>query len=195
MPERQGRDVRCVFTIPHGGHPAPERGADPGGLVRAALALLLAVVAGDTVIPAGTHIPIRFVERVTSGKDTVGTPVLVQTMGAVVNDSCVVVPPYLRAMGHVVVSKGGGRFGRHGKLGLRFDSLEVRRGRWVRIAGLLDSLEYTKPAFLTDSGLVSRGKTVLVGVGKTLVPAGDAAAAGIPAVPVALLGGYSLMRR
>src|SRR5689334_24800978 len=37
--------------------------------------------------------------------------------------------------------------------GLRFDSLEVRRGRWVRIAGLLDSLEYTKPAFLTDSGL------------------------------------------
>ena len=61
--------------------------------MRAGLALLLAVMAGDTVIPAGTHVPIRFVERVTSGKDTVGTPVLVQTMGAIVNDSCVVVPP------------------------------------------------------------------------------------------------------
>jgi hypothetical protein len=163
--------------------------------VKAALALLLAVVAADTLIPPGTHIPIRFVEHITSGKDTVGTPVLVQTMGAIVNDSCVVVPPYLRAMGHVVVSKGGGRFGRHGKLGLRFDSLEVRRGQWVPIAGLLDTLEYTKPAFLTDSGLVSSGKTGVVGVGKKLVPAGVAAAADIAAVPVALLGGYSLMHR
>jgi len=163
--------------------------------VKTLFAVLLAVLAGDTVIPAGTHIPIRFVERVTSGKDTVGTAVLVQTMGAVVSDSCVVVPPYLRAMGHVVVSKGGGRFGRHGKLGLRFDSLEVGRGRWVPIAGLLDTLEYTKPAFLTDSGLVSSGKTGVVGVGKKLVPAGVAAAADIAAVPVALLGGYSLMHR
>jgi len=163
--------------------------------VRAVVALLLAAGLGDTVIPAGTHIPIRFVQRVTSGKDTVGTAVLVQTMGALVSDSCVVVPPYLRAMGHVVVSKGGGRFGRHGKLGLRFDSLEVRPGRWVAISGLLDTLEYTKPAFLTDSGLVSSGKTSVVGVGKKLVPAGVAAAADIAAVPVALLGGYSLMHR
>jgi len=163
--------------------------------VRAVFALLLAAVLGDTVIPAGTHIPIRFVQRVTSGKDTVGAAVLVQTMGALVNDSCVVVPPYLRAMGHVVVSKGGGRFGRHGKLGLRFDSLEVRPGQWVAISGLLDTLEYTKPAFLTDSGLVSSGKTSAAGVGKKLVPAGVAAAADIALVPVALLGGYSLMHR
>lgn len=163
--------------------------------MRAVFALLLAAVLGDTVIPAGTHIPIRFVQRVTSGKDTVGTAVLVQTMGALVNDSCVVVPPYLRAMGHVVVSKGGGRFGRHGKLGLRFDSLEVRPGQWVAISGLLDTLEYTKPAFLTDSGLVSSGKTSAAGVGKKLVPAGVAAAADIALVPVALLGGYSLMHR
>src|SRR3989449_3013303 len=35
-------------------------------------------------------------QRITSGKDTVGTPVLVQTMGALVRDSCVVVPPYTR---------------------------------------------------------------------------------------------------
>lgn len=163
--------------------------------MRAGFALLLAAVLGDTVIPAGTHIPIRFVQRVTSGKDTVGTAVLVQTMGALVNDSCVVVPPYLRAMGHVVVSKGGGRFGRHGKLGLRFDSLEVRPGQWAAISGLLDTLEYTKPAFLTDSGLVSSGKTSAAGVGKKLVPAGVAAAADIALVPVALLGGYSLMHR
>src|SRR5439155_1279862 len=88
--------------------------------------LELPLLLTDVVVPVGTHIPIRFVQRVTSGRDTVGTPVLVQTMGAVVRDSCVILPPYLRAKGHVVVSKGGGRFGRHGRLGLSFDSLEIR---------------------------------------------------------------------
>ena len=156
---------------------------------------LLALWLGSTVIPAGTRIPIRFVQRITSGKDTVGTPVLVQTMGALVRDSCVVVPPYTRAKGRIVVSKGGGRFGRHGRLGLRFDSLEVRPGRWAAISGVLDTLEYAKPGTLTDSGLVSSGKTSVVGVGKRLVPAGVAAAVDLAAAPVALLGGYALVRR
>jgi len=163
--------------------------------MRAIALSLLAVLLADVVLPAGTHIPIRFVQRVTSGRDTVGTPVLVQTMGAVVRDSCVIVPPYLRAKGHVVVSKGGGRFGRHGQLGLRFDSLEVRSGHWVPISGVLDTLEYARPGALTDSGLVSSGKTSVGGVSKKLVPAGVAAAADLDAVPVALLGGFSLIRR
>ncbi|HEX4575250.1 MAG TPA: LssY C-terminal domain-containing protein [Gemmatimonadales bacterium] len=157
--------------------------------------LLAALLLGDSVVPAGTHIPIRFLERITSGKDTVGTRVLVQTMGALVQDSCVVVPPYTRAKGRIVVSKGGGRFGRHGRLGLRFDSLEVRPGRWVGIAGVLDTLEYAQPGTITDSGLVSSGKTSVVGVGKRIVPAGIAAAVDIAAIPVAVIGGYALIRR
>lgn len=159
-----------------------------------ALALLVALF-GDVVVPAGTRIPIRFVQRITSGRDTVGSDVLVQTVGALVQNSCIVVPPYVRAKGHIVVSKGGGRFGRHGRLGLQFDSLEVRRGHWLAISGVLDSLEYAKPGALTESGLVSSGKTSVVGVGKRLVPAGVAAAADLDAVPVAVLGGFSLFRR
>jgi len=160
-----------------------------------AIALALPLLLTDVVVPVGTHIPIRFVQRVTSGRDTVGTPVLVQTMGAVVRDSCVILPPYLRAKGHVVVSKGGGRFGRHGRLGLSFDSLEVRPGRWAAVSAVLDTLEYAPRERLGDSGLVSSGKTSIVGVGKKLVPAGVAAAADLDAVPVALLGGFSLIRR
>src|SRR5437867_11029475 len=102
--------------------------------MKAIALVLLPLLLTDVVLPAGTHIPIRFVQRVTSGRDTVGTPVLVQTIGAVVRDSCVIVPPYLRVTGRVVVSKGGGRFGRHGRLGLRFDSLEVRPGRWAAVS-------------------------------------------------------------
>src|SRR5437870_5399932 len=163
--------------------------------MKAIALVLLPLLLTDVVVPAGTHIPIRFVQRITSGKDTVGTPVLVQTMGALVQDSCIVVPPYTGAKGHIVVSRGGGRFGRHGRLGLRFDSLEVRPGRWIAISGVLDTLEYAKPGTLTDSGLVSSGRTSVVGVGKRLVPAGVAAAADLAAVPVALLGGYSLLHR
>jgi len=156
---------------------------------------LLTLLSADLVIPAGTRIPIRFVQRITSGRDTVGTGVLVQTMGALVQDSCVLVPPYVRAKGRIVVSRGGGRFGRHGRLGLRFDSLEVRSGHWVAISGVLDTLEYAKPGALTDSGLVSSGRTSVGGVGRKLVPAGVAAAADLDAVPVAVLGGFSLIRR
>jgi hypothetical protein len=163
--------------------------------VKALAAALLALLLADVVIPAGTHLPIRFLEPLTSGRDGVGTAVLVQTMGALVQDSCVVVPPYLRAKGRIVVSKGGGRFGRHGKLGLRFDSLEVSPGRWAAISAVLDTLEYAKPGLLTDSGLVSSGKTSVVGIGRKIVPAGVALAADIAAIPVALLGGYALVRR
>src|SRR5256886_16937607 len=68
---------------------------------------LLALLSADLVIPAGTRIPIRFVQRITSGRDTVGTQVLVQTMGALMQDSCVLIPPYVRAKGRIVVSRAG----------------------------------------------------------------------------------------
>ncbi len=163
--------------------------------MRAIALALLALLPADGIIPAGTHIPIRFLQAITSGKDTVGTAVLVQTVAAVVRDSCTAIPPYMRATGRIVVSRRGGPFGRHGRLGLRFDSLEVRPGRWAAIAGVLDTLEYAPPGELTDSGLVSSGKGSVVGVGKRLMPAGIAAAADIAVVPVAVLGGYALVHR
>ena len=163
--------------------------------MRAVAFALLALVPADVVIPAGTHVPIRFVQPITSGKDRVGSAVLVQLMGTLGRDSCAVVPPYTRAQGRIVLSRGGGRFGRHGRLGLRFDSLEVRPGRWTAIAAVLDTLEYAEPGAVSDSGLVSSGRTSAAGVGKRLVPAGVAAAADIAVIPVALFGGYALVHR
>jgi LssY C-terminus len=106
-----------------------------------------------------------------------------------------VLPPYLRAKGRIVVSKGGGGFGRHGKLGLRFDSLEVRPGQWAVIAGILDTLEYAKAGLVTDSGVVSSGRSSVVGIGTKIIPAGLAVATEIAAIPVALLSGYALVHR
>ncbi len=158
-------------------------------------AAVLGLLLADVTIPAGTHLPIRFLQPITSGRDSVGTRVLVQTMGAWVQDSCIVLPPYLRAKGRIVISKGGGGFGRHGKLGLRFDSLEVRPGQWAAIAGILDTLEYAKAGLVTDSGVVSSGKSSVVGIGKKILPAGLAVATEIAAIPVALLSGYALVHR
>src|SRR4029077_14568951 len=79
--------------------------------------------------------------------------------------------------------------------GFTFDSLEVRPSRWVAISGVLDTLEYAKPGAVTDSGLVSSGKTSVGGVGRKLVPGGVAAAVDLDAIPVTVLGGFSLIRR
>src|SRR5207249_12230449 len=144
---------------------------------------------------AGTRIRVGSGHGTTSERDTGGSGGRGQAGGAVVQDSCTTIPPYLRAKGRIVLSKGGGRFGRHGQLGLEFDSLEIRRGRWVPISGVLDTLEYAHPGTLTDSGFVSSGKMSVGGVGKKLVPAGVAVAADLAAVPVAVIGGVSLARR
>src|SRR2546429_9977061 len=110
-------------------------------------------------------------------------------MGALVQDCCVLVQPYVRAKGRIVASRGGGRWGRHGRLGLRFDSLEVRAGHWVPISAVLDTLEYAKPGPPTDPGLVASGKTSVGGGGRKPLPAGGAAAAGPGATPAPPLGG------
>src|SRR5215467_3927245 len=52
--------------------------------------------------PAGVVLPIRVLHAVTGGRDTVGSPVIAQTLAALVRDSCVIVPPFAVIRGHVV---------------------------------------------------------------------------------------------
>ena len=164
--------------------------------IRSLSLLLIAASAGfardAVVLPAGTTVPIRFLERIRSGKDTVGAPVLVQTLGALEDQGCVVVPAYTRAAGRVTLSQRGDLFGGRGALGLRFDSLEVRRGEWRPIEAVLDSLEYTPSRDLTEGGTVygSRGS-----IAKRAAMVGIMGAADIAAAPVALFGGYWIGRR
>ncbi len=145
----------------------------------------------SAVFPAGSRLPIRFLYPIASGRDTLGTRVLVQTMGALVSDSCIVVRPYTQVRGRVLVSRGGRRFGRRGEIRIQFDSLEVRRGEWVPIEAVLDSLEYAPRRDLTESGTLYGRR---VSIGKRLLPVGLMEASGVGTVPVVLLGGYWLSR-
>lgn len=144
------------------------------------------------VFPVGTTLPIRFLQPVTGGRDLLGTRVLVQTMGALVSNGCVIVPPYTQAAGMLTLSRRGRMFGGRGAIGLRFDSLQVGLGQWRAIRAVLDTLEYTPDRDLSDSGVAygRRGS-----IPKRVVPIGLAGAADVAVVPVAVLGGYWLARR
>src|SRR2546425_11359316 len=152
----------------------------------------LAAGRDPVLLPAGTTVPIRFLQKIRSGRDGVGTRVLVQTLGALVDDGCVVVSPYTRVVGRVTRSRAGHLFGGRGVLALRFDSLEVRPGEWLAIDAVLDALEYTRKTDLTDSGIVYGSRA---SVASRAVPLGIAGAAGLDAGPLAVLGGYWLARR
>jgi hypothetical protein len=142
--------------------------------------------------PTGTRLPIRFLEAMSSGHTRAETPVLVQTMGALVAEPCVIVPAYTQLTGTVAESRGPHRFGGAGRLGLRFDSLQLGSGTWVPVEAVLDSLEYTIGVRIAESGGIVGVRTkrhVLVHAG---VPVAALSATGVGAVPVALLAGVHL---
>jgi len=147
--------------------------------------------------PSGTQLPIRFVHRLVGGRDRAGTLVLVQTLGALVSDNCVVVEPFTQLLGRVTRSRSGGRFGRPGELGLAFDSLEVAPHRWQPVSAVLDSMEYGARDDLSGSGELAGGQHP--GRGRLLrtgaIMGVSALAEEAEAIPVALLAGWRLIRR
>lgn len=170
-------------------------------MTRSGTFALFFVVAGSVAagrdaleFPSGTTLPIRFLQSVTSGQDSVGTRVRVQTMGALLGHGCMVMPPYTtQAAGAVTLSRRGRMFGGRGALSLQFDSLEIRPGRWLAISAVLDTLEYTPDKDLSDSGVAygRRGSFPM-----RLVPFGIVGAVDVvEEAAVAVLGGYWLTRR
>jgi hypothetical protein len=165
------------------------------------LALLLLAAAPPprpepVVFPVGTVLPMRFLHAIAGGRNLVGSEVLVQTLAALVKDSCVVVEPFTHVRGRVVASRGGGRFGRPGELALVFDSLEVTPHHWEPIGAVLDSTEYASPGEISSTGELaggrhpSRGRFVRAGA---FIGMGALFDEGI--IPVALLEGWHLIRR
>ncbi|MGH7590567.1 MAG: LssY C-terminal domain-containing protein [Gemmatimonadales bacterium] len=138
-------------------------------------------------VPAGARIPIRFLAGVRGGHDSIGSVVVVQTMGAVVADTCIVLSPYVLVQGHVVKPR------HRGHLRLSFDSVAVD-GAWHPIEARLDSLEFS-PRAVNDSGIVTANGRRSSKVGRALVPLGVAVAAEALVVPAALASGYALIRR
>lgn len=162
------------------------------GLLAACLCLLGVAPLGAQAftLDTGTVIPIRFVEGLRSGRDAVGTAVVLQTMASVMQDQCMVLAPFRTVWATVSTSKGGRILGRGGALGLTADSLRRRSGDVVALEAVLDSLEWPGARIL-PSGIVEQKHRKLAAA--AALPA-VAATGGLAIVPVALIGSWSFLR-
>ncbi len=163
---------------------------------RIVVALALAatpLAAQQETLPVGSRVPIRFVEAVKSGRDKVGTTVILQSMAAVRKDTCVMLAPFRTVYASVSSSRGGRLFGRQADLAIQVDSIRRQSGHVLKMSAVLDSLEWLPGGGrITASGtVVQRGRGM---VSKALLPAA-AATGGLALVPVALIGGFSLARK
>jgi hypothetical protein len=154
------------------------------------------VPASAAVVPAGTSIAVRFRQTLEGGRSRVGSPVDAQTMAPLALGRCSVVPPFMPVAGTVVVSRGGALFDRGGHLGLRFDSIAVRPGVWVRLHASLDSLEWLSPSKVGRKGALTAGARSL---GKMVRAAGLAGLAGavieVGMIPAAAVLGLDVLLR
>lgn len=137
----------------------------------------------------GTRIPVRFLQGVESGRDTAGTPLFLQTFGALVRDSCVIVPAYAHVSGHVFRSIGGRHLGRGGELVVVFDSLEIQPAIWTPLRALLDTLEYEPSQAIRDSGVLhAPGSSA-----EKELTAATPTAAEVGIIPAAILSTYLVL--
>jgi len=144
------------------------------------------------VVPAGTRIPIRSCNG-SRAQGHVGAGVLVQTMGALVQDSCVLVPPYVgRKAGSHLQGRRPVRSTR--PAGARVRLAGMAAGALGAISGALDTLEYPSRAGHRLRPHLQR-QDVLGGVGKKLVPAASRPQPTSTPGSWRLLGGFSLIRR
>ncbi|MEO8029717.1 MAG: LssY C-terminal domain-containing protein [Gemmatimonadota bacterium] len=147
------------------------------------------------VFPAGTLVPIRFLNGLVAGRDSVGSPVLVQTLVALVVDGCIAAPAFTELSGRVTRSRSGKWFGKRGRFALRFDSLRVTGTGWIPVDAVLDSLEFARSGVIGSEGEL-RGKShTLARRGLGVMPLAAAGAAPVAVVPAAMFAGWSLVRR
>ena len=151
--------------------------------------------AAASAFPTGTLIAVRFLDKISSGRASVGTLVRAQTMAPLAVRQCVLVPAFSSLDGTVERSQGGRIFGRRGSLQLRFDSVQTASGSWAAIAAVLDSLEWTDSDRLGDSGaLYGKRRSFKQVVGTTGGAGVVATATGIGAIPVIAATGWNALR-
>src|SRR5579862_3871924 len=160
-------------------------------VVLAAIASFHGAGARRVDLPAGTVVPVRFLQTIQGGRDSIGTPVRVLTMAAIDEHGCVAIPAFTEARGRITLSRAGRIFGGRSALAIELDSLEVGVGRWVAIQGVLEALEYTPVRDVTTAGVVHGRATSFAS--RSVVVVGMAAS-DLAVAPIAILGGYWFAR-
>jgi hypothetical protein len=146
-------------------------------------------------LPPGTLVPVRFVHGIVSGRDAAGSPVMLQSMAALIRDSCVMLSPFRPVYAHLVESRGGGFFGEGGKLALETDSVRRRSGTMLPVSAVLDTLEWRGNISIDNGVAMDNRRKPTHSAELPVATAGGAviATGGLAVVPIAIAGGVSLV--
>ncbi len=138
-------------------------------------------------VPAGTRIPIRFLEPITSGRTKAHTPIHAQTLSPIQAGSCVLVPAFTRVAGTIETSRAGRMALQRGSLRILFDSIQVAPARWLSISAVLDSLEWSPRRVREGTAFSGRGSIAALAGEQLALLAADVAAAPVAGVEAARL--------
>jgi hypothetical protein len=145
-------------------------------------------------LPAGALLPVRFVHGIVSGRDTVGEPIMLQTMASIDRNGCVMLAPFRPVYARIAESRGGRSFGKGGVLAIATDSLRRRTGVVLPITAILDTLEWLPGNLTLDDGTVRRHRRKALGTAAAPAAAAGGmvlATGGLAIVPVAIVGALS----
>jgi len=107
----------------------------------AALALLMAGHAAAAEIPAGTHVLLRMVNSISTRTAQPGDYVYMRTASPISVDGVLIVPINSYVQGVVTAARRAGRVTGKAEMALRLETLTLPRGRVLRFAPRLDSVE------------------------------------------------------
>ena len=146
-------------------------------------------------LPAGALVPVRFVHGIVSGRDGVGTRVILQSMASLNRDSCVMLSPFRPVYARLVESRGGGFFGEGGELALQTDSVRRRSGVMLPVSAVLDTLEWRANISIDDGVAKDKRRKTTHSAELPAATAGGLviATGGLAVVPIAIAGGVSLV--
>ncbi len=142
--------------------------------------------AATVVLPAGTHVPLRLTQAISTKTARTGDGVYAETTFPVTVENKMVIPPGTYVQGRITSVKKAGRVKGVAELQIHFTSLIYPSGYTVMLPGALESAPGVENAQRTDE----EGK--IKGEGKGGKVAGDAATYGATGAVIGGLGAHSV---
>ncbi len=110
----------------------------------------------DTIVPAGTRVPLVMINSVSSKHSHPGDPVYLESVYPVVVDGRILIPAGTHVSGSVMYSKRPGRVKGRGKLNVRLEQMILPNGVIRSLVGRPGALDGRSPDnFDRESGTVS----------------------------------------
>jgi hypothetical protein len=152
----------------------------PRILVFAAMGCWLMLPAAAIEIPEGTHLLLRMVNTVSTKTSQPGDYVYMRTASPISVDGRTVVPVNSYVQGVVTHTKRSGKVSGRAQLGIRLETLTLRRGKVLKISPLLSSVDSNQSRQRVDreENLVRQGPDHGRDAARIVILAGSGASIG-----------------